>query len=431
MKTINCTSSEIEETRKLKVLLMPDLLPWVLGTWAKQIANIGTTHNYYLFSEQLLWYYPEKWNLLLNTVDVVHFLNHWEVKSIEVPKNLARINSITHVTNTEEWEDQLIPLTKSDALVVISEEWLQFLLEKGLTPDYIHLFNIGVDTNKFYPFQDKFSSRKRLGINSNSKLIGYSAKFTSNYGERKGIDIFLNTLEICADLGYKFGVLITGPGWNEVVQRLQSYGIAVHYCPFLPDRLMPTLYNALDIYISTARVEGGPAPILESMACGTPVVATPVGIVKDHLTNNVDALIVPKNDAKATAQAVIRLLESSELRDKLTSAALQTITEKFKWKYTLDGIEELYTKVWEAKAYDRKKNQLTIKLNPEKQRHWAITADSYIWHRQLYKEGYYTEGFRGMLESSLKIGGKETAVFLYKTLSTIKPAFIHNLRKRL
>ena len=431
MKNINRTSSEIEETRKLKVLLMPDLLPWVLGTWAQQIANLGIQHDYYLFSQQLLLHYPDKWNSLLQTVDVVHFLNQWEVKSIKTPEKLPRIDSITHVTNMLEWEEQLIPLTKSDSLVVISEEWRQFMLEKNVPSEHIYLFNIGVDTNKFYPFKDKSSARKRLGIYSNSKLIGYSAKFTSNNGGRKGTDIFLKAVETCVDLGYKFGILITGPGWNEVVERLQGLGIEVHYYPFLPDKLMPTLYNAIDIYVSTARVEGGPAPVLESMACGTPIVATPVGIIKDHLVNDVDALIVPKDNAEASAQAIIRLLESPELCDRLRSTALQTVMNKFKWNYTLNGIEDLYTTVWKTKGCAQEKKQLSVILNSERQRRWAVTVDSYIWHKQLYNEGYYKEGFRGMIESSLKVGGKQAAIFLYKTLVMTKPILSRRLRKML
>jgi glycosyltransferase involved in cell wall biosynthesis len=415
---------------KLKVLIVPDLLPWVLGTWARQIVSLGTQHEYYLFSQQLLLHYPEKWNSLLKIVDVVHFLNHWDVKSIKTPEKVLRIDSITHVTNMQEWEEQLIPLTQSNALVVISEEWRQFMLEKEIPSEHIHLFNIGVDTTRFYPFKDKTAARERLGIYSNSKLIGYSAKFTSNNGGRKGTDIFLKAVEICISLGYKFGVLITGPGWDEVVQRLKGMGVEVHYYPFLPDRLMPSLYNALDIYVSTARIEGGPAPVLESMACGTPVVATPVGIVKDYLVDNLDALIVPKDDAEASVRAIIRLLESPTLCAQLTNTALTTIKNKFRWNHTLRGIEDLYTSVWESKGYHHQQEEkLPITLNPQRQRRWACATDSYIWHKQLFDEGYYKEGFRGMIESSLGIGGKESAIFLYKAFAMSKPLLVKNFRK--
>lgn len=406
---------------RLRILLVPDFLPWVLGTWAQQIARIGTMHDYYLFSQQMMPHYADEWKCLLNTVDVVHFLNQWKVKNIAVPANLPTINSITHVTNAEEWENQLLPLTEANAVVVIAEEWKAFLLAKGVPPERIFLFNIGVDTARFYPFHDKVAARKQLAIRSHSDLIGYSAKFTSNNGGRKGIEIFLESLKITADAGHKFGVLITGPGWDAAIRQIQSYGIEVYYRPFLPDRLMPTLYNALDLYVVTSRIEGGPAPLIESMACGIPVVTTPVGIVREYIEDGVNGLVIPKDDAQASAQAILSLLASPELRSQLANAALQTVERHLTWDKTLAGIEQLYEHVWQEQAGKSKQTHSTVTINPTKQRNWAVNVDSHIWHQQLYlREGYRKEGLRGMLESSLRVGGKEIPKLLRKTFSTTR-----------
>lgn len=406
--------------RRLRILLVPDLLPWVLGTWAQQIARMGTMHDYYLFSQQMIPPYADEWKCLLNTVDVVHFLNQWEVKNIAVPANLPTITSITHVTNAEEWEDQIVPLTEANAVVVIAEEWKAFLHAKGVPPEHIYLFNIGVDTAVFYPFHNKVAARKRLGIRSNTCLIGYSAKFSSNNGGRKGVEIFLDALKITADAGHNFGVLITGPGWDAAVEQIENYGIEVYYHPFLPDKLMPILYNALDLYVVTSRIEGGPAPLIESMACGIPVVTTPVGIVREYIQDGVNGLVVPKDDAPACAQAILRLLSSSELRSQLANAALQTVERHLTWDKTLAGIEQLYEHVWQEQAGKSKRTHSTVTINPAKQRNWAVNVDSHMWHAQLFCEGYRKEGLRGMLESSLRVGGKETPKLLRKTFSTIR-----------
>lgn len=410
---------------RLRILLVPDFLPWILGTWAKQIARIGTMHDYYLFSQQMIPHYTDEWNCLLNTVDVVHFLNQFGVKNIAVPTALPIVNSIHHVLDTEEWEKQLLPLTEADAVMVVAEEWKAFLHAKGVLRERIHLFKNGVDTATFYPFHDKVSARKRLGIHSNTCLIGYSAKFSSNYGGRKGIEIFLEALKISASVNHKFGVLITGPGWDAAVRQMQSYGIEVYYRPFLPDRLMSNLYNALDMYVVTSRIEGGPVPLLESMACGVPVVTTPVGIAREYIQHGVNGLVIAKDDAPACAQAILHLLVSPGLRNQLANAALETVERYLTWDKTLAGIEELYEHIWQAKACKSKPAHSNFTMNPVKQRKWAINIDHYLWHQNLYYCQGYHEGLRGMLESSLLVGSKETPMLLYQTLTAIKHAFFH------
>lgn len=404
---------------KLRVLLVPDFFSWILGTWAKQIVQIGTKHEYYFFSQQMLPYYPNEWKSLLEVVDVVHFLNQWEVKNIAIPSNLARITSVHHVVDESEWQEQLLPLMEAHAIMVVAKEWEEFLLQKGIPSEDIYLFHNGVDITRFYPFKNKQAARKALGINSSYCILGYAAKFTSNSGGRKGIEVFLDSLKLCVQAGYKFGVLITGPGWNEVIQKIENLGVEVYYHPFLPDRLMPTVYNAVDIYVSTAKIEGGPVPIIESMACATPVVTTPVGIVKDFLDDEGNALIVPKDNAQATAKAINRLIFSPNLRHQLGSKGLQTIKNYLTWDSTLTGIEHLYENVWQVKARNKKRNYLDSVLNPAKQRNWAINVDSFLWYQQFYRQGYQIKGLLGMLRNSINAGTKESPRLMYRTLSTL------------
>jgi len=401
----------------LRILLVPDFLSWILGTWVQQIARIGTRYDYYFFPIQMLPYYTDVWESLLCIVDVVHFLCPYDLDKFATPAALPKINSINHVVH---WEE-LIPYTQADAVMVIAEEWKEFLCEKGVQPERLFLFHNGVDTSKFKPFHDKVAARKQLGIDSNACLIGYSAKFTSNYGGRKGIEVFLDALKNVAATGQTFGVLITGPGWDAAVRQLESYGIEVHYRPFVPDRLMATVYNALDLYVVTSKIEGGPAPLLESMACGVPVVTTPVGLAREYIQDGVNGLMVPKDNVQDTAQAILHLLTSSELRSQLAHAALQTVECHLTWDKTLAGIEQMYERVWQARASKLKREASTVTIDPAKQRHWALNVDSYLWYQQLCFEGHFREGWRGMHESNLEAGGKEKMrLLLSQSLFTVQ-----------
>lgn len=398
---------------KLRVLLVPDYFNWILGTWAKEIVRTGKVHEYYFFSQQMLTYHANEWEFIANKVDVIHVLSDFGFEQLNIPKNIPRIGSIHHVDTS--WQDITYVTQTNDATMTVANEWKEFLCERGVPPERICLFNNGVDTAKFYPLGDRISARTQLGIHSDTFLIGYSSKYTSDAGGRKGVDVLLKSLHILATAGHKFGVIITGPGWDKVVNQIKSYGISeVYYFPFLPDKMMPICYNALNSYVVTAKIEGGPVPVLNNMACGTPVVTTPVGLVKDYIQDGINGLVVPKGDAEATAQAIVRLIQSPELCTQLAKAALQTIKSHLTWDKTLAGIEQLYEQVWAVKTGQTQPQHLTMNLAPAQQRQWALNIDSYLWNLKLCAQGHPREGLRGIVEGGLGVAAKETARVVVK-----------------
>jgi glycosyltransferase involved in cell wall biosynthesis len=400
--------------KKLKVLLIPDYFAWVLGTWAKQIVRVGTQHDYYFFPQQMFPYYRQEWESLLQIADVIHVLSDFDFEKTIFPTTVPSVGSIHHVTN---WE-KLIPITqKCDRIMAVAGEWKDFLCEKGIPGDRISLFNNGVDTSIFYPLPDKMEARRQLGITSEIPLIGYSAKYTSNTDGRKGIHILLQALKTLAENHQKFGIVITGPGWGKVVEEIKSYGISeVYYYPFLPDRMMPVCYNALDLYVVTSQVEGGPVPVINCLACGVPVVTTPVGIVIDYIRDGANGMVVPKEDAEATAKAIARLVENPELRQNIAESGLETVKNHLTWDQTLAGIEEMYERVWEEKS-DRRE-PLKTDRDPAKQRERVLAIDSYLWNLKLLAKGHPKEGLRGILDGNLGVALTETPKIVAKELSS-------------
>lgn len=90
---------------------------------------------------------------------------------------------------------------------------------------------------------------------------------------------------------------------------------------------MKTLYDRVDIYLNSSRVDNQPVSILEAFACGLPVVSTAVGGIPYMTRHGEDAMLAPDNDPVQLAAHMTSLLQDSGLSDRLIHQARQRIQE--------------------------------------------------------------------------------------------------------
>src|SRR5262249_39465262 len=105
------------------------------------------------------------------------------------------------------------------------------------------------------------------------------------------------------------------------------------------DQTLRDAYAGCDAWLSGTREEGFGLPILEAMACRTPVIATPAGAAPELLAKG-GGLLVPHEDPAAMAQAIVQICSLPEPEWKaLSDAALATATG-----YTWDDATDLFEK---------------------------------------------------------------------------------------
>jgi len=209
---------------------------------------------------------------------VIHVLTQHGFSDLALPEDKASVGTIHHVVN---W-DELAPVAEADVLCYSADEWRDYLREKtGLPPNRLFEIRSGVDAETFRPRksmedpgQGKAEARRHLDMSDDAYLVGFFGKASSDDGGRKGVDVLVRTFDLLKERGRRAGLLITGPGWADLVRALRATGTPVTYFPFLSPDMMPVAYNALDAYLITARAEGGPIPLLEAMASAVPVVTT-------------------------------------------------------------------------------------------------------------------------------------------------------------
>jgi len=112
----------------------------------------------------------------------------------------------------------------------------------------------------------------------------------------------------------------------------------------VPKDETPNWLQRGDIFLNTTRVDNTPVSILEAMACGLCIVSTNVGGVPYVIQHDVDALLIPPDDALSMANAIRRILEQKGLAEKLCQNARRKV-EQVDWKEIIPKWENLLTSV--------------------------------------------------------------------------------------
>lgn len=231
--------------------------------------------------------------------------------------------------------------------IVAPSRWLERIAQaapvfKGLE---IHHIPNGVDRKIFRPLP-KTVAREVLGLPQDRKLVLYSAHVLTG-NKRKGSG---DAMDACLRLASQADcdVVLLGLGgesWQGKVPQL------VHPLGFVSDeRLLAAAYAAADIALAPSTVENLPNSILESMACGTPVVAYNAGGIGEAVADQETGLLVPAGDSAAMGDAVARLLADDEARGRMSRAGVEYISRGFDAEREARAFLDLYTAIAEART---------------------------------------------------------------------------------
>jgi glycosyltransferase involved in cell wall biosynthesis len=334
--------------QRLRILLVPDSTYWVTGTIAKSIARVNPWIEATIASgpviDSLLVERPE----LRRNFDLVHFVCPYASKEW-LPRFRDLVPCVTSHHHVTDWE--LIKHNlEGDAIVVGSPEWSQDLQARGAAESSVFCVPYGVDAEKFTPPSpsEKETARARLNIAASATVVGFFGKNSSNDDDRKGIDVFTTAILALHERLPRLVVLIVGPGWDELVKSFRDAGVNCVWFPFI--RALDGLgemYRALDFYWVTARVEGGPVTLLEAMSTEVCCLTTAVGIAREIVKDDENALLLPFNDAPAFVERTVALAADPEERRRLGRNARQTILKTMHVGITALKVREVYAKAFE------------------------------------------------------------------------------------
>ena len=213
--------------------------------------------------------------------------------------------------------------------------------------DYRVVYN-GVDTERFTPM-DGTTIRRRLGISSQCSVVGAFA----NFKKSKNHAMLLRAFELVLDVFPEARLLLVGDqvvdnryesnGYKAQLDRMvDDLGIR-HRCVFLGHQdSVEQLYPVCDITVLSSLHEGTPNVLLESMACGVPVVATNVCDNEYIVREGEVGHLVAVGDEAGMAHHMKSLLGNPALRNEMGQKARQWMVNEFSTRRLAEKVATVY-----------------------------------------------------------------------------------------
>jgi len=208
---------------------------------------------------------------------------------------------------------------KAAAIITVSNALKRKLLELGVNPEKSTVLRNGVDLALFKPL-DREAAKRRLG------LTGYTILSVGNLVPLKGHELTIDALASLKDCT----LLIAGGGpLREALQaRANSLGAGdrVRLLGEVPHAQLPELYSAADAFVLMSEREGWANVLLESMACGTPALATDAGGNAEIVASAAAGALLRERSVSALIDAVRVLRQQAPDR-----TATRLYAEAFGW----------------------------------------------------------------------------------------------------
>lgn len=238
----------------------------------------------------------------------------------------------------------------SARIVAVSEFSARQIRARALNAaEKIRVNPTGVETDFFHPPESKTEARAAIGVSPDEPL-------TLGVGRLAGVkqfDRLITAFAVACARGLRGRLIIAGDGPERarLNELIATYGVQdrvqlAGHCD--PPRLR-SFMQAADLQVCSSAFENLSLAILESMACGTPVLATPGGGTPELVGAIDPALVLADDDAHTLADALPVWLGNRDRLAEVGRRARGLAVDRYDWERVVDGLEEVcreVTPVW-------------------------------------------------------------------------------------
>lgn len=241
---------------------------------------------------------------------------------------------------------EAVSLRRSRRVVVLSEQSRGEVRAFGYPDGRIRRAPGGVDVERFTPAADRQAVRRALGLPEDRCLL----LSVRRLAPRMGLENLIRAMPAVAARRPDVLLLIGGKGPEREhlqqligVLRLDNH---VRLVGFIPDDRLAGYYQASDLFVlPTLALEGFGLVTTESLACGVPVLGTPVGATPEILGDLDSRLIASGVTPDALASAVLAFLQGDWKRELTAERLRRHVMDHYTWERHVDAVEAVYQEV--------------------------------------------------------------------------------------
>lgn len=240
-------------------------------------------------------------------------------------------------------------LKRADAVIAVSESTRRDLMRYYNVPgDSIHVVYEGVSPH-FRPAVDQDwieSVRRRYGLPDRFAL------FLGTIEPRKNIPVLLDVLTEIRKETPDLSLVISGQkGWRaeKIVQRIKKSASSdnVVVTGVVAEKDLPALYTMASVFLFPSHYEGFGLPVLEAMACGTPVICTNTSSLPEIVGKA--AMLLPPDDTGEWINGIRHVMNTPESARDMRCRGVETAS-RFRWEETADRVLKIARDVFGKKA---------------------------------------------------------------------------------
>src|SRR5262245_48953048 len=243
---------------------------------------------------------------------------------------------------------------RAGAVTACSADLATRAIRLGAAPERLEVVPYGVDASRFRPGADaRARTRAAAGIADATPLLFAAGRLV----RKKGFEYLIDALRA---LDARVQLVIAGAGdlEGELRARARSSGVAerVRFLGDLRQDAVAAWFAAADIAVApsvrdaSGNVDGLPNTVLEALASGTPVVATPAGGIASAIDDGRTGVLVAERDPSALAAAIDALLVNPARRAAIGAAARATVEARFGWGAAAARFEAAYDRALAFKS---------------------------------------------------------------------------------
>ena len=244
----------------------------------------------------------------------------------------------------------LLGMHRADRIVAVSEFTRSCLIRAGYDPARVTTIHHGIDHELFRPGSEDLAALAAaygLDLSPARPIVLY----VGNELPRKNLETLVAALARLKRAGVRFTWIKLGganseAGRTRLLQQIAAHGLDqdVAIVEGVPGEDLARFYRAATVYVQPSVWEGFGFPVLEAMACGTPVVAADAAALPEVC--GTAAILVAARSADALADGLGTVLTDAQVRERLREAGLDRAA-RFTWAETATQTRAVYEAVWE------------------------------------------------------------------------------------